>query len=202
MRDPIEVTVERDLYEHVRRFLFSRFGSRLAEHTGSGSFKVFADEVAEVAGESRGTWTRPDLAALVISRGTFVPYWRADLHTFEVKTATGLDVTGAHEARAQGRLGHYAWLVFQSVGRAAHGSERFDQVLRSAVELGVGVIAFTNEADPDEWGVMAWPRRTEADDAIADEFVRTRFTPSIQLGISDFLSSYGWTSRELDRNAR
>jgi hypothetical protein len=194
MPDPIEVTVERNLYEHVRRFLFQRFGTMLAEQSGSGKYKVFADEVAEIAGETKGTWTRPDLAALVLSRGTFVPFWRADLHTFEVKTAAGFDVTGAHEARAQGRLGHYAWLVFQSVGRASDDSERFVQVLRSAAELGVGVIAFTNEADPDKWRVIAWPRRTEADDAIADEFVRTRFSASTRLGISDFLSSYGWIS--------
>lgn len=196
-----EVTVERDLYVHVRRFLHNSFSSRISQRIGTGNFRTFADEVAEVAGEMRGTWTRPDLAALVISRGVFVPYWRAELHTFEVKTASNLDVIAVHEARAQGRLGHYAWLVFQSVGRAASDTARYDDVLRSAAGLGVGVIVFENEADPDEWTVTVWPRRTEADDAIADDFIRTRFDPLTQQGISDFLSSYGWTFRELNRNA-
>ena len=201
MPEAVEVTVERDLYEPTRRFLFSRFGSQLAEFAGSGTFKVFADLVAEVAGETGGTWTRPDLASLVISRGTFVPYWRADLHTFEVKTASGLDVIGAHEARAQGRLGHFAWLVFQAVGRASRQSDRYDQVVRSASELGVGVITFESTHDPDDWQVVIWPKRTEADNAVADAFVRTRFALNTQADITGFLGSYGWSAQERAQHA-
>lgn len=194
--EPAEVTVERELYTPTLRFLFSQFGNKLSEHAGSGSVKVFADQVAEVPGETRGTWTRPDLAALAISRGTYVPYWRADLHTFEVKTASGLDVIGAHEARAQGRLGHFAWLVFQAVGRAGRNTERYDQVRHSARELGVGMIVFELPADPSDWTIVEWPKRTEADDAVADAVVKSRFAPATRSDIQRFLAAYGWASRE------
>ena len=186
---PIEqVTIERELYDHVHRFLSMDFNGVLARHTGAHPPQVFSDVVSKAGGEADGSWTRPDLAALAIVRGEFVPFLRADLHTFEVKTAKGLDVQGAHEASAQGRFGHYAWLVFQAVSRADRTTALFDQVLRSSVRLGVGVVTFKEPCDSNGWHVDAWPRLTATDDAIADEFVASRFRRETKNKIRKYLS--------------
>jgi len=183
----LEIIVENKLYEHVSLYLSMSFPRVLSRKSGANPPKVFSADVSKVGGESDGSWTRPDLAALAVSRGTYVPFMRADLHTFEVKTARGLDVQGAHEASAQGRFGHYAWLVFQSVGLAGRNTIMFDQVLASANSLGVGVITFQDAANTDQWHVDAWPVRTTTDDAVADEFVSSRFDYGLKEKIEKYL---------------
>jgi hypothetical protein len=182
-----EILIESELYIHVHRFLAMSFPSVLARKTGAHPPQIFSADVSAVGGESDGSWTRPDLAALAITKGTYVPFIRADLHTFEVKTARGLDVQGAHEASAQGRFGHYAWLVFQAINDADRTTVMFDQVLDSANSLGVGVVTFRAPHDTDQWHVDAWPRRTSTDDAVADEFVASRFDGTSKKKIQKYL---------------
>lgn len=191
-----EVTVEANLYTPTRRFVGMRLAGFLARRSGSSPPKLFCNEVAEVAGEIGGKWTRPDIAALAISCGEFVPYWRADLHTFEVKTAGGLDVTGAHEARAQGRFGHFSWLVFQAVGRAEQHTNRYKEVVDSAAGLGVGVLVCAEPDDPDSWRIVEWPVRSETDNAVADAFVKQRFDAETRSDIRRYLSGLGWATTE------
>lgn len=184
----MEVTVESNLYTHVHRYLTMSFPSVLARQTGAHPPHVFSGDVSTVGGAADGSWTRPDLAALAITRGEYVPFLRADLHTFEVKTARGLDVQGAHEASAQGRFGHYAWLVFQALNVADRSTGLYDQVLRSAIRLGVGVITFRDPLDTSMWHIDAWPKRTSTDDAVADEFVSTRFDDVEKKKIKKYLT--------------
>lgn len=120
--------------------------------------------------------TRPDIAALALGRGRFIPHWRAELHTFEVKTASGLSEAAVHEANAQARFGHFSWLVFQAVGRASPDLDGiFQRVRKLASHLGIGVIYFDDPERPQDWIIEIWPRRTGTDDQTADLFVRERF---------------------------
>lgn len=191
---PSEILIESELYPAACLFANARLSEILARRAGSGQPQVFVQDVATTAGTESGRWTRPDIAALAISRGEFVPYWRADLHTFEVKTARAVDVTGVHEANAHGRLGHYAWLTFQAVGRASPDTQHFSDIINAAAAVGVSVVIFINPADPSTWSIANWPARTGADNAVSDAFVRERFSSSEQARIRDYLDRLGWSN--------
>jgi len=196
---PIEVKVEAELYGPTLNFIALAFGDHLRRRARSGSPWVFPAQVDHSAGSEEGRWTRPDLACLAIARGEFVPFWRADLHTFEVKTASGLNVTAVHEANAHGRLGQFTWLAFQAVGQATPDTNLFGEIVSSASSVGVGVLTFTRPGDPSDWRVEQWPTRTSTDSAVADSFVRERFAPASQEAIRKLLDAYGWRDmRETD----
>lgn len=184
--------VEAQLYEPTFNFLSLAFGEHLRRRARSGRPWVFPARVDHASGSDEGRWTRPDLACLALARGEFVPFWRADLHTIEVKTSAGLNVTAVHEANAHGRLGQYAWLAFHAVEQAAPKTNLFGDILASAGSVGVGVITFQRPRDPTDWRVDLWPTRTNTDPAVADAFVRERFADDSQHAIRRLLSSYGW----------
>lgn len=189
---PEEVRIEAELYEPTRLFLHAAFGSRLAETTTT-SVQIFSADTSRAQVADGGQWSRPDVAALVLGAGAYVPYWKTDLHTFEVKTAGGLSETAVHEANAHGRYGHYAWLVFQSVGRASIEAEgTFRRVQKLAAHLGVGVVHFQNPREVLNWTVELWPRRTGTDNATADAFVRERFPEETKTRIESRLRALGW----------
>ena len=187
-----EVKVEAELYAPTFNFLALAFGDHLRRHARSGRPWTFPANVDRLAGSDEGRWTRPDLACLALARGEFVPFWRADLHTFEVKTASGLNVTAVHEANAHGRLGQFAWLAFQAVGQATRDTNLFGDILASAGTVGVGVISFQRPSDPTDWRVDLWPERTNTDHAVADAFVRERFGAGSQASIRRLLAAHGW----------
>lgn len=190
--DPIEVKVEAELYAPTLNFLALAFGDHLRRRARSGRPWVFPAHVDHSAGLEEGRWTRPDLACLAVARGEFVPFWRADLHTFEVKTAGGLNVTAVHEANAHGRLGQFTWLAFQAAGPAAPDTNLFGEILSSASSVGVGVLTCARPCDPADWRVEQWPTRTNTDSAVPDSFFRERFTAASQDAIRKLLDAYEW----------
>lgn len=184
--------MEADLYAPALNFIALGFGDRLRRRARSGRPWIFPAQVEHSAGSDDGRWTRPDLACLAIARGEYVPYWRADLHTFEVKTASGLNITAVHEANAHGRLGHFAWLAFQAVGPASANTNLFGEIVGAAASVGVGVLTFGRPGDASDWRVEHWPTRTNTDNAVADSFVRERFTATSQDAIRKLLHAHGW----------
>jgi hypothetical protein len=188
-----EITSEAELYQPTRNFIAAEFPRLLSQRAGSGSVQTFGDIVSTAPGDATGRWTRPDVAALAVSRGEFVPYWRADLHTFEVKTARGLDETAVHEAHAHGRFGHYAWLAFQAAGRTERQGDLFGRVVSVAVTLGVGVLCCADPFNVHDWTLESWPHRTGADNAMADSFVRDRFGDAAKAQIRAHLAALGWS---------
>lgn len=188
-----EIKTERALYAPTQRFLYVSFLARLREQSALTNLELFSSETASVAGTDGGQWTRPDIAALVLGRGSYIPHWRADLHTFEVKTAAGLSETSVHEANAHGRFSNYPWLVFQAAGRAAIQPDGLTRrVSRLASHLGVGLIHFLDPDDPHKWTIELWPRRTGTDASTVDSFVRERFSEETRLRIASNLRSLGW----------
>lgn len=188
-----EVKIESALYAPTMRFLYVSFIARLREQSALSSLQLFASNTSLVGGSEGGQWTRPDVAALVLGRGQYVPHWRADLHTFEIKTASGVNETAVHEANAHGRFANYSWLVFQAVGRASSQSEAFThRITRLASHLGVGIVHFVDPDDPNCWTISVWPRRTGTDTATTDSFVRERFSEEDRSRISSNLRELGW----------
>lgn len=189
---PFEVRIEAELYRPTLNFIALAFADHLRRRSRSGKPWVFPEHVDRSAGSEEGRWTRPDLACLALSRGEFIPYWRADLHTFEVKTASALDVTAVHEANAHGRLGQFAWLAFQAVGSAAPETSLFGEILSSASSVGVGVLTCGRPGDPADWRIQQWPTRTSTDSAVADSFIRERFGAANHEAIRKLLGAHGW----------
>ncbi|MDX2275150.1 MAG: hypothetical protein NW206_06835 [Hyphomonadaceae bacterium] len=188
-----EVKVERDLYLATMRFVSVSFIARLRELSPLPNLQAFPSNTSLAAGAEGGQWTRPDVAALVLGRGRFVPHWRADLHTFEVKTASGLNETAVHEANAHGRFSNYAWLVFQAVGKSCVESDLVARkITRLASHLGVGVIHFEDPESPHAWKIELWPKRTGTDASTADRFVAERFDHEMRVKISSNLRALGW----------
>jgi hypothetical protein len=157
------------------------------------------DEVADKAGNDDGVWTRPDVAALAIRRGRYLPSWAAELHSFEVKTVTNLDVRGAHEAKSQSRFAHFPWIVFQAVERAAQATELYEHVRLAADALGVGVITTVVPDEVDSWRIESWPQLSDTRDITADAFVQERFSPIVKGLIAQHLQHLGWRADEGDR---
>ncbi|MFO1017226.1 MAG: hypothetical protein U1E03_06485 [Hyphomonadaceae bacterium] len=188
-----EVGIEAQLYEPTRQFVGTRFRQLLRDRVPSNGLQMFVEDTSIAGGPDSGYWSRPDVSALTVSRGQFVPYWSADLHTFEVKTASGLREHSVHEANAHGRFGQYAWLVFQAVGNASVDSTTFKKVSKLATQLGVGVVHFQDASAPkNTWIVEQWAQPTGASPAAADAFVRERFTPTMTARISSHLKTLGW----------
>lgn len=188
-----EILQEEQLYEPTRRFLMLSFPERAGRKFGDANVKPHVDVIARAGESGAGRWTRPDLAALFITRGTYVPYWRAELHSFEVKTAKGCDETAVHEAHAHSRQSQFAWLVFQSVGKASAGGAKFRRVVELSTELGIGVIHFEDTESPQTWSIAQWPRRTATDEALADRFVMDRFSEATRSTIARQLADMGWS---------
>ncbi|HEX8902104.1 hypothetical protein [Vitreimonas sp.] len=188
----IEVQVEAKLYEPTRLFVGAHLRQQLRERSPSGRLQLFVEDTSTAGGNDSGYWSKPDVSALAVSRGEFVPYWKADLHTFEVKTAAGLSESSVHEANAHGRFGQYSWLVFQAIGKCAPETAAYKRVVKLAAQLGVGVIHFADASSPKYWIIEHWARLTGANAASADSFVRERFTPTIKTRISSHLSTLGW----------
>ena len=188
-----DTVTERDLYAPASRFLYVSFLLKLRANSAHENLQLFASDTSSVPHADGGQWTRPDLAALVLAKGQFVPHWRADLHTFEVKTAKGLSETAVHEANAHGRFANYAWLVFHASGKAEIKEDGLARkVMRLAAHLGVGVIHFVSAENPHTWEISVWPRRTGTDLATTDNFVRERFSPEVKEQILRNLKSHGW----------
>jgi hypothetical protein len=189
----LEVRIESELYGPTRVFLHAAFADRLAA-TMATHVQIFAADTSVSHTSEGGHWSRPDLAALILGGGEYVPYWKADLHTFEVKTCFGVSEGAVHEANAHGRFGHYTWLVFQALGKAAPESTGglFRRLCETANRLGVGLIHFADPSDAHNWTIAAWPRRTGTDNATADAFVRERFPAETQQRIKSRLEALGW----------
>lgn len=194
-----EVQIERELYGPTRLFVNTYFLLKLREQIATTALQIFVADTSLAAGQEGGQWSRPDVAALVLGRGQYVPHWVADLHTFEVKTASGLSERAVYEANAHGRFGRYSWLVFQAVGRASPSPDtNFQRIVKLAAQMGVGVIHFEDASDPQHWNLEIWPRPTGADSSAADRFVRERFPSDAKHQIATRLSALGWLGGQDD----
>lgn len=189
---PGEIQVEQELYAPTRHFVGAHFARQVREHTPMGNLQIFVEDTSTTGGPESGYWSKPDVSALVLARGQFVPSWTTDLHTFEVKTAAGLNESAVHEANAHGRFGQYAWLVFQAVGRASADAPLFKKVVKTASQLGVGVIHFVDADTPRTWLIHLWARATGAAPFAADSFVRERFSPTVKMRVANHLKALGW----------
>jgi hypothetical protein len=84
---PPRVTNERELEPHVEGFLWRRFGERFLD-LDLRNYSLIVQNTAH-GRVAAGLWTRPDLAAAVVTRYTYAPIPQLDLYGFELKMAAG-----------------------------------------------------------------------------------------------------------------
>ena len=170
--EPDLFSVEQELYPHVRSFLNLEFYERIRPRFGSMSF--VAEEISRVGGSRSGRWTRPDLAAVSITRPKYSPSIKIDLYSFEVKLPATVDALAVHEALAHKSFVNYAFLVWN---RSAIADKRLHEIEWSCKEHGVGLVIAHSPSNASRYEIRHFPERNELSSNLADEFIEERFSP-------------------------
>lgn len=150
--------------------------------------EIFAQDISSVPSCEGGLWSRPDVAALVYTKGRYVPSWRCELFSFEVKSATGINETAVYEAFAHTRYAHYAYLYWHTGDR-----EPEHKHIQLCKEFGIGAMTAGNPRDFSTYRVHATAQRRDIDLLSIDRFVEERFTASKKKQIAGWLDGQGWS---------
>lgn len=178
--EPELFSVEQELYPCVRSFLNLEFYRRI--HPRFGSMSLVAEEISRVGGSRGGRWTRPDLAAVGITRPKYSPEIKIDLYSFEVKLPATVDALAVHEALAHKSFVNYAFLVWN---RNAVVDKKLDEIEWSCKEHGVGLIIAHKPSDASQYEIRHFPPRNELSSSLTDEFIEERISQSGQQKIKE-----------------
>jgi len=133
------------------------------------------------SGVATGQWTRPDFTVVHATRLEVLDGCQLDVHSIELKTASGGSVSGVHEALAQTRASHYGHLAWDLPEGSSHES-RLDEVYRQCLEHGIGLIRMGGEFE-----VLADPRRKMPEPRRVDQHLRDALEMTERVRLHDFL---------------
>ena len=179
---------ETKLYPLVLAWLNSRFRVSGALPELTERSEIFASDISQVPSEEGGLWSRPDLAALVFTRGKYVPYWTFSLCSFEIKTAKGMNTSAIYEAFAHTRFAHYSILFWQS----KQDDAKLVEWLNLCSQFGLGAITAEEPNQPSSYVLHLQPKRTSVDNSTIDAFIGDRFNNEKKRRISGWLKAQGW----------
>lgn len=185
---PILLRPESSLYPRLAQFLY--LGFHEAHKPRHGSLYLEVGHTHDVAAPSGGTWTRPDLAAVGISRGRFAATVEVRLFSFEVKTADGCRLQSVHEALAHTRFVNYSYLVWNRPACICDDEENYQAILSNCAAYGVGLITIHNPNDLNTFQIRLCARRKKVAADLIDEFILTRFSPAEQARIDGAMQRY------------
>ena len=165
---------EESLYEPIQKVLG-------AQWTKDYRLEDFVVEITAKQGrrETGGTWSRPDIVVISISLLKFVPGKFLDIHTFEVKPYTGIDVTAVYEALAHLRSSTKATVIFHvpaEIRKAEWFEKRLSDIKEEANRHGIGLILAEDVNNYDTWEVMLDPVRRDTDPIRLNEFISTQIS--------------------------
>jgi len=169
--EPVLFNVEQELYPLVKAFLNLEFYERVRPRLGSMSLIV--EEISRVAGSKSGRWTRPDLAAVGITRPKYSTSIKIDLYSFEVKLPTTVDALAVHEALAHKSFVNYSFLVWN---RSAITDKKLQEIEWSCKEHSVGLVVAHNPVNASHYEIRHFPERKELSSNLSDEFIEERFS--------------------------
>lgn len=78
-------------------------------------------------------------------------------HTFEIERAGAFDLCSIYQAHAQGRGADFSWVAFHDLGDLADR----DRIMKTATELGIGLVAFTKPNNLQTWTTLIEAHRRE-----------------------------------------
>ena len=168
-----EVRPEQAIYHPLIQFLYL-FG---AEHfrPRHGTVQIFAEDISQVPAQQAGMWTRPDVAAVCVTRAKFAPSKTLNLMSFEVKSYDGTDISSVHQALAQARFVNNSYLVWNRPFCVCD-DDNYKAIRLSCETHGIGLVVVH---DPDNLRTFEFrvaPKRYEISPDALDEFVETRFS--------------------------
>lgn len=136
------------------------------------------------SGPPRGLWERPDYVLVAVSGYRYLPGTHVDVHAFELKTESGGDVRGVHEALAHSQQTDFAHFVWFLPMGSKH-EDRLPAVETACRKHGIGLVLLrdTDELAQTEIRIDATRRNTER--AIVDEFLHVRLTAENLAQITD-----------------
>jgi hypothetical protein len=171
--EAVMVPSEHDLYQPLEGYIHEGF---FAVHKPPhGNMRVVTAPTALVPAAGGGTWTQPDVSAVLISRRKFAATAEVRLLSFEVKTMAGCKLQSVHEALAHTRFVNCSYLVWNRPRCVCADRELYATIETNCAAYGVGLITVHNPGNLSTFEI----RRVAQSKAVApdeiDEFISTRF---------------------------
>ncbi len=98
---------------------------------------------------------------------------QVDVHSFELKTETGVDNLAVYEALAQTRFTHFGHLVWH-LPRNSPQETILPEIKAQCDEHGVGLIRIIDPKKPEATEILLDPVRKETLPALVDSFLESR----------------------------
>ncbi len=163
---------ESDHYLGVKNFVDTSFSESIKPR--SDQSLPISQITARSGPYASGTWSRPDLALIHLWKYKYSPTLIMDLYGFEVKTFTGCDIPGIHEALAHTRIVHYAYLVWEFPEENGADS-KFSNIRENCAAYGIGLITFSDSMKTDSYKVHLLAERKDPSPDAIDDFIESRF---------------------------
>ena len=148
---------ETGIYHDVARIIRDYWGN------DAGLKEIEIRNTAQHGHRGRGRWTHPDLAMSALPPRRQSRDDPPDFHSIEVETSRGFDISSVYQAHSHGRGANFSWVFFEMLD---NNLPNFDRVEWAAVELGIGLVRFTNSASSKTYrtltkAVRKFPRHEE-----------------------------------------
>jgi hypothetical protein len=160
---------EARLMEPLREFLEGSF--RVGLDLPSNAFCVVQD--TSRIGPTKGRWARPDFVLVSAMKFKLMSGAQVDVHSFELKTETGVDNLAVYEALAQTRFTHFGHLVWH-LPRNSPQETILPEIKAQCDEHGVGLIRIIDPKKPEATEILLDPVRKETLPALVDSFLESR----------------------------
>lgn len=139
---PTKRIPESDLYSKVGQYIETLW----VKDNGINQF-VLEKTASQGKKKTGGRWTRPDFALVALKSFLYIPGKVLELITFEVKPENDYRIEGVFETAAHSRFSHKSYLVIYTPDENP-ATEDFQRVKRECERFGLGLITFTDGADP------------------------------------------------------
>jgi hypothetical protein len=141
-------------------------------------------------GPLRGQWARPDYILVTAMRFKLLPGCQIDVHSFELKTATGGTVQAVHEALAQTRSTHFGHLVWH-LPEGSKEEARLAEISKHCDEHGIGLIRMREPERAESYEILVDPERKETPPIAIESFLESRLLPEQRAGLVRVINGVG-----------
>lgn len=169
---------ESDLYLMVRQYI-----ETLWVKDNEISQFVLEQTASQGKRKTGGRWTRPDFALIALKSFLYIPSGKVlELITFEVKPENDYRIEGVFETAAHSRFSNKSYLVIYTPdGNPA--TEDFQRVKRECERFGLGLVTFTDGADPSTYETVQEAERRIPDPADVNGFISSQISRANQTRI-------------------
>jgi hypothetical protein len=166
---------ESDLYPMVKQYIETLW----VKDNGISQF-VLEKTASQGKKKTGGRWTRPDFALVALKSFLYIPSGKVlELITFEVKPENDYRIEGVFETAAHSRFSHKSYLVIHTLDENPT-TEDFQRVKRECERFGLGLITFTDGADPSTYETVQEAERRTPDPADVDGFISSQMSRANQ----------------------